>query len=102
MGLALGGCVDDGEDSTTQMTTMTTMSDGVESDSTGEATYGVPMTETGDTDPFGPSSTTTGGPETDTDTGGGPSTGEPDTDTDTDAGASSSSGGAGSSSSTSG
>ncbi len=99
MGLALGGCVDDGEDSTTQMTTM---SDGVESDSAGEATYGVPMTETGDTDPFGVSSTTTGGPETDTDTDGGSSTGDPDTDTDTDAGASSSTGSAGSSSSTSG
>ncbi len=111
MGLALGGCADDGVGPTTQM--MTT-SDGVESDSAGEATYGVPITDTGDdTDPFGVSSSTTGGPETDTDTdtdadtewdsGGSSSSGElgTDTDTDTDAGTSSSSGG-GTSSSTSG
>lgn len=109
MGLALGGCADDGVGPTTQ--TMTT-SDGVESDSAGEATYGVPITDTGDdTDPFGVSSSTTGGPETDTDTdadtesdsGGSSSSGElgTDTDTDTDAGTSSSSGG-GTSSSTSG
>lgn len=81
MGLALGGCVDDGEDSTTA--TMMTTSDGVESDSAGEATYGVPLTESGDgTDPFEDSSSTTGFTDTDTDgSSSGSSSGEPDTDT---------------------
>lgn len=81
LGLALTGC-DSGDDTETTMATMPT--DGVESDSAGEATYGVPMSESeGDT-------TTTGLPDTDSG------------DTDPDASESSSSGGGGSSSGSSG
>jgi len=97
MGLSLAGCVDDGEGSTTEATTIP---DGVDSDSAGEATYGVPMTETGDTDPFGESSTTTGaGLDTDTDATGSSSSGGSGTGTGSGTGSSS---GGGTSSSTSG
>ena len=95
MGLSLAGCVDDGESMTSSGTTAgtsmgTTEADTVESDSAGEATYGVPMDDTstgiGDSWEGTSSSSGTSGGDTDTDTEG-----DTDTDTDTDGGSSSSS-----------